>query len=97
LIGPAACRATVAGLHMRTWLHALPRRHRAEAASLGRVRRGRPDAKKRVRVPVSLRNPYALATKAGCRERLSVRQTAGALARRGLEGKVAAERYGGEL
>jgi hypothetical protein len=44
--------ATVAGLHLRTWFHALPRRDHPVAASFGLSGRGsRPHAKERVPVP----------------------------------------------
>src|SRR4029079_9016937 len=47
-IGPAAWRATMASLHMRTWLHVLPPEHHAPEASFGLAhRRGQPDAQKR--------------------------------------------------
>jgi hypothetical protein len=63
---PAAWRATVAGLHMRTWSNALPRRPHAGSASVEReafgTMRGEPVGRKKARPGAGLAGPpYALA------------------------------------
>jgi hypothetical protein len=65
---------------MRTWFNAVPLEHHARVESLGRFHRGRPDAKKRVPVPVHPVHRNALAKETGCPEGITARRTARALA-----------------
>ena len=70
----------MASLHMRTWFNALPRPHRAEAASFGTdLIANSPSRKKRVPVPVTSGTPHALANETGCPEGITARRTPGAL------------------
>src|SRR3954470_23836976 len=70
---------------MRTWLHALPRRHHAEAASFRRKTRGA-QTKRRVGVPDPSGPPRAR-RRAGFREQIGARRTVAPLAERALDGK----------
>src|SRR6478672_1723044 len=78
----------MASLHMRTWLHALPRRHHAGAASLGWCPE-QPLAmtKKRVTVPAEPRDTARARQRTGCPEGITARRTACPLAQRALGGK----------
>jgi hypothetical protein len=64
---------------MRTWLHQLPRRPHAGAASFSRCPGQPSHDKKRVPVPVISGAPYALAKETGCPEGITARRTEGAL------------------
>ena len=80
-----ACRvrATMASLHMRTWLHALPRRHHAGAASLGWCPNSRRHDKKRVTVPAEPRDTARARQRTGCPRGITARRTARALSSEG--------------
>jgi len=69
----------MAGLHMRTWLHALPPEHHALAASSGWVPWDSPLHKTRDGAG-SAGSPYALANLTGCPEGVAARRTGRALA-----------------